>query len=109
MPSWPGLTRPSIPSRDARRSMDARVKPAHDEDGNPFDSAPILIRLPAVPSFNHPARLCAPAKLHLVRNQHESRDMLRERNGTQRGVSDSAAIRSRVVPKLKANGKSVAK
>ena len=27
--------------------------------------------------------------------------MLRERNGTPRGVCDSAAIRSRVVPKLK--------
>lgn len=35
--------------------------------------------------------------------------MLRERNMTPEGVSDSAAIRSRVVPKLKANGKSVAK
>ncbi|MHC2624096.1 hypothetical protein ACVIW2_006128 [Bradyrhizobium huanghuaihaiense] len=35
--------------------------------------------------------------------------MLRERNGTLAGVSDSAAIRSRVVPKLKENGKSVAK
>ncbi|MFK4387157.1 hypothetical protein ABIA40_006565 [Bradyrhizobium sp. USDA 223] len=85
------------------------VKPAHDEDANPFDSSPILIRLVAVPSFNHPGRLCVSAKLHLVRNQDESRDMLRERNGTRRGVSDSAAIRSRVVPKLKANGKSVAK
>lgn len=29
--------------------------------------------------------------------------MLRERNRTHRGVSDSAAIRSRVVPKLKAD------
>lgn len=35
--------------------------------------------------------------------EQESRDMLRERNRTHRGVSDSAAIRSRVVPKLKAD------
>src|SRR4051812_41666898 len=32
--SWPGLTRPSIFfERILRRAMDARVKPAHDENG----------------------------------------------------------------------------
>ena len=84
-------------------------RPQASRGVNPVDSRPILIRLRAVPNFNECVRLSAPAKLDLVRNPHASRDMLRERNRKPRGVSDSAAIRSRVVPKLKGIGKSVAK
>src|SRR6478735_7514617 len=80
--------------------------------GNPFDSSSILIRLRAVPSFNESATetsLVRRGKTPSSATQQASRDILRERNRTQGGVSDSAAIRSQLVPKLKAKGKSVAK
>ena len=79
---------------------------------NPFDSCPILIRLRAVPNFKEPVIETPLVRQHKTPSsaiKHTSREMWRERNGTQSGVSDSAAIRSRLVPKLKKPGKSVAK
>jgi hypothetical protein len=90
----------------------AKKDPGAPPLGNPFDSTPILIRLRAVPNLSLSGletSLVRDAKTPSSRHGQDSRDMLRERNGTQSGVSDSAAIRSRVVPKLKANRKSVAK
>ncbi|QOZ50441.1 hypothetical protein XH90_03015 [Bradyrhizobium sp. CCBAU 53338] len=80
--------------------------------GNPFDSVPILIRLRAIPNLRNSApksSLVRRPKTPSSAQETRPREMLRERNGTPGGVSDSAAIRSRVVPKLKARGKSVAK
>ncbi len=91
------------------KNVDARDEPGHDggasgEAVNPFDSAPILIRLRAVPNFKELAletSLVRQPKTPSSAIKDRSRDMLRERNRTLGGVTDSAAIRSRVVPKLK--------
>src|SRR5215475_3777292 len=70
----------------------------------PVDSQPILIRLRAIPNIKELVIKTSLVRCRQTRSsaqQYESRDMLRERIRKQTRVTDSAAIRSRVVPKLK--------